>query len=248
MIYRANSPHIVDIWRYRNLDVLYHPDLDGDGRNQAPSFVEYIRDRYGRGTRFRRAFEWCAGPGFIGFSLLAEGLVDHLCLADINPEAMEFAKRTVAENRLGDRVSIYISDNLKSVPQSEEFDLVIANPPTFCSINSAHPDYYLLGNDLRANDPDWRIHEDFYAVIGRYLVPGAQVLVQEVEPFETSVSVPSGSLTPWDRRPEPPIKRFTDMIARGGLSFQGAEIFHIDPKSGNRHWMLASSANPSPHS
>ena len=31
----------------------------------------------------QRVFEWCAGPAFIGFSLLANGLCDVVCVAEI---------------------------------------------------------------------------------------------------------------------------------------------------------------------
>ena len=52
--------------------------------------------------RARRAvYEWCAGPAFIGFSLLGHGLAETLCLADINPEAVEACRRTIADNRPG---------------------------------------------------------------------------------------------------------------------------------------------------
>ena len=63
-----------------------------------------------------RAFEWCAGPGFIGFSLLAHGLCDTLCLADVNPEAVAACRRTVARNRLEAKVAVYHSDNLEDIP------------------------------------------------------------------------------------------------------------------------------------
>ena len=55
-----------------------------------------------------RAFEWCAGPRFIGFSLLGHGLCDTLCLADINPEAVSACERTIADNALTDRVSAIV--------------------------------------------------------------------------------------------------------------------------------------------
>jgi hypothetical protein len=47
------------------------------------------------------------------FSLLGHGLAETLCLADINPEAVEACRRTIASNGLGDRAAVYHSDNLK---------------------------------------------------------------------------------------------------------------------------------------
>src|SRR5437667_12662895 len=107
-----------------------------------------------------RTFEWCAGPGFIGFSLLGAGLTETLCLADINPEAVAACRRTIADNALAARVNVYQSDNLASVPSSEQWDLVVGNPPHY-------PDEF-AGN-LRAHDPDWRIHRAFFAQVNAHL-------------------------------------------------------------------------------
>jgi methylase of polypeptide subunit release factors len=115
-------------------------------------------------------FEWCAGPGFIGFSMLAHEQCETLCLADINPDAVAACRRTVAANKLEDRVTVYLSDNLKSIPKSEQWDLVVSNPPHFV-------DRY-FGN-LRAHDPDWRIHREFLSTVEPFLMPGAVIILQE---------------------------------------------------------------------
>ncbi|CAN5318341.1 hypothetical protein BH10PSE14_BH10PSE14_28750 [soil metagenome] len=238
--------NIVDIWRYKDIDVYYSPDVDGDGRNQAPSFVAYIRQRFGTEKRFGRVFEWCAGPAFIGFSLLAEGIAETLCVADVNPTAIDFVRRTVEAAGLSDRVSSYISDNMLDVPESEVFDLVVGNPPTFYDINPLHHDYHWLAGDLRANDPGWKIHEAFYLQIGRHLRPGAPLLIQEVEPTECLVRVPAGYPIHWDTRPEPPIDRFKAMIAAGGLIYEDARKYHIAPRDKVEHWIVASRASSEP--
>ena len=117
-----------------------------------------------------RAFEWCAGPGFIGFSLLGHSLCQSLCLADINPEAVEACRRTVKDNSLSERVTIYHSDNLATVPATERWNLVVGNPPHFI-------DDFL--GELLAHDPDWNIHRTFFATIEPYLAPGGVVVIQE---------------------------------------------------------------------
>ena len=84
------------------------------------------------GCRARRAcFSGARGPGFIGFALLGYGFCDTLCLADINPEAVDACRRTVIQNRLAERVAVYHSDNLDGIPASEQWDLVVGNPPHF---------------------------------------------------------------------------------------------------------------------
>jgi tRNA1(Val) A37 N6-methylase TrmN6 len=117
-----------------------------------------------------RVFEWCAGPGFIGFALLGYGLCDTLCLADINPEAVEACRLTVAQNGLNERVTIYHSDNLDSIPASEQWDLVVGNPPHFMDISAG---------ELRFHDEDWKLHRRFFAMIGRFLKPGGIIVLME---------------------------------------------------------------------
>jgi hypothetical protein len=131
------------------------------------TYVPIVRELFGK---VGRAYEFCAGPGFIGFSLLAAGLCDSLCLSDINPEAVELAIETVRRNKLQDRVSVYLSDALDAVPPHERWDLVVSNPPHFV-------DQY--ANSLRHHDPDWQCHRKFYSRVAGYLNPGASLLIQE---------------------------------------------------------------------
>jgi methylase of polypeptide subunit release factors len=94
-----------------------------------------------------RTFEWCAGPGFIGFSLLGAGLTETLCLADINPQAVAACRRSINDNALAARANVYLSDNLANIPQSEQWDLVVGNPPWFSHDSVSNP--------LLARDQDW---------------------------------------------------------------------------------------------
>ena len=132
---------------YADLRVSYKRHLDGGGSTFGQDFLPLLRRR--GMPKAARAFEWCAGPGFIGFSLLANGLCDTLCLADVNPEAVAACRRTVARNRLESKVAVYQSDNLAGIPAGEQWDLVVSNPPHF--IDSG------IGQ-LRYHDPDWRVH------------------------------------------------------------------------------------------
>lgn len=163
--------------RSASITVYYKAHLDGGGRGIGQGFIPFLQSR--GMPRLRRVFEWCAGPGFIGFSLLAHDLCDTLCLADINPEAVAACKRTVEANGLGDRVSVYLSDNLKSIPASERWDLVVANPPHFAAtyVDGLRTDEYR--GDRRAYDPDWSIHREFFATIGPFLSQGGVIILQE---------------------------------------------------------------------
>jgi methylase of polypeptide subunit release factors len=153
---------------YAGLRVAYKAHLDGGGSTFGQDFLPVLQ---GRGMpKAARAFEWCSGPGFIGFSLLAHGLTETLCLADINPEAVAAARKTVADNRLESRVAVHHSDNLKDIPPSEQWDLVVSNPPHFGDVGF---------RQWRYDDPDWRVHRDFFGSIASHLKPGGVVVLQE---------------------------------------------------------------------
>ena len=213
------------IWTYKSLKVAYYPELDGDGTNQAASFVKFIKERF-PGKKFHRVFEWCSGPGFIGFALLKEGIAEKLCLADVNPLAIECIKKTVSENGLSECVTYYISDNLKGIPKSEKFDLVVANPPNYYALNPDNQAGKNLIGDLRPNDPGWKLHKEFYKEIGSFLNQEAYLLVEEVEPLKKIVYNSASDIIPYDIRNEVPIEDFKKMIKEGNLEYIGTEHFH----------------------
>lgn len=154
--------------RYGEIDVYWKRSLQGGGHTFGQQFVELAAGR--EWPRDQRVMEWCAGPGFIGFSLLAHGYCDSLCLADINPRAVEACRRTVRENGLEDRVTVHHSDNFDAIPPDAQFDLIVGNPPHFVDSN--------VGN-IRAHDPEWRVHEGFFASVDRHLAPNGTILLQE---------------------------------------------------------------------
>jgi methylase of polypeptide subunit release factors len=100
------------IARYETLAVYYLDGLVGGGEDFGQDYLRIVPMLR---RRPRTVFEWCTGPGFTGFSLLAHGLCDRLCLADINPEAVAACRKTVEANGLSDRVTVYHSDCLDSV-------------------------------------------------------------------------------------------------------------------------------------
>lgn len=158
-------------WRYvtyGGIRVHHKRYLDGGGSAFGQDYVPFLRDR-GMPSQ-ARIFEWCAGPGFIGFSLLGFGLCDTLCLADINPDAVRACRRTVVESGLAERVSVYRSNNLDDIPASESWDLVVGNPPHF--------DWAQTG-ERRFGDSGWNIHRRFFQSVGQFLKPGGVILVQE---------------------------------------------------------------------
>jgi predicted RNA methylase len=150
------------------ITVEYKSELDGGGIEFGQDFIPFLRSR--GMPKQARLFEWCAGPAFIGFSMLGHGLCETLCLADINPAAVASCRNTVRLNHLEDRVSVYESNNLRSIPKSERWNLVVSNPPHFI-------DQY--EGDIRAHDPDWAIHREFFKTIHSHLAEDGVIVLQE---------------------------------------------------------------------
>jgi methyltransferase family protein len=104
---------------YRGIVVRYRDELCGGGNTFGQDFVRLI----GGLDAPVRLMDWCCGAGFIGFSLLANGLCEQLVLADINPAAIEACRETIRSNGLEARVRAYVSEGLNSVPEWELFDM-----------------------------------------------------------------------------------------------------------------------------
>ncbi len=146
------------------------PDLHGGGLALGGEFVRVLLELGIK--RANRAFEFCAGPGYIGYNLLANGFCETLALADVNPVAVEAAKKTAEFNSLTDRVSVYHSDILQDIPAAERWDLVVGNPPHF--LQAARNE-----RDLRTIDPEWQIHRAFYLGVKAHMKPESAVIMVE---------------------------------------------------------------------
>ena len=185
------------------------PNLNGGGPILAPIFQNLLS-----GRKYKTAFEWCAGPAWIGMWLLENNICETLVTGDINEETVKLVRKTAKKNNYDIRA--YISDNLKSIPQIEKFDLVISNPPNYCNIQRSHPNGYMR-DDLRPSDIDWKIHKDFYNNISSYLNDDAVMLISEVGPYNKEVYI-SNKL--YDKRLELPIDEFDRMTKSNNLTIK----------------------------
>lgn len=175
------------------LEICYLEKLDGGGIALEKDFVALVKQCFGK---VNRICEWCSGPGFIGFSLLAHGLCSTLCLIDINPEAVEACRATIERNHLEQTATVYLSDCLDSIPEDERWDLVVGNPP---HIDAQRP-YAHLGSRTLYLDEGWSIHNKFYRQVGKHLTQNGNVLLIEHASFsqpETFRSmIEAGGLVP----------------------------------------------------
>jgi SAM-dependent methyltransferase len=157
-------------WRhttYGDIRVNYRDHLDRGAhvRHGIPAAIS--RSRHAASTARIRMV---CGARFHRLRFARIRFLRHLCLADINPEAVEACRLTVAQNGLTNRVSIYHSDNLDGISSSERWDLVVGNPPHFSDISPG---------ELRFHDEGWKLHQRFFAAIDRFLKPGGIIVLLE---------------------------------------------------------------------
>lgn len=155
---------------YAGIAVFDRPDLHKGGLAFGQDFPRVLNEL--GVNRVGRMFEYCAGPGYIGYSLLANGWCESLVLADISPDGVSAARRTAAHNGLEDRVAVYESDALDGIPADERWDLVVSNPPHFLP-DAGAPD------DIQVFDEGWGVHARFYESVGRHMQPGGLVVMAE---------------------------------------------------------------------
>ncbi len=169
---------------YNGVVVFDNTDLDGGGWTHGQDFIRMLL-KLGIG-RCRHICEFGAGPGYIGYLLLAHGFCERLTLIDINPDAVRMATKTARYNQLDAVVGVYESDCFDQVPAHEKWDIVVSNPPQFVPVGGTRPDEWtsprrshVAPNPARAFDPGWRIHERFFQQVGAFIKPGGVVLFQE---------------------------------------------------------------------
>lgn len=155
---------------FKDITVYHTRDLWGGGNMFGQEFLEVVKRKLGK---VEHICEFGSGPGYIGFSLLAHGLCKRLTLIDINPKAIELCNKTIKENHLEDRVTVYVSDCFDNVPLSEKWDLVVSNPPHY-EAPKDEADF-----DIKRYDPEWRVHKKFYSGVGKHLKPNGSVMFQE---------------------------------------------------------------------
>lgn len=155
---------------YNKIKVFYTLVLDGGGRTFGQDYLTVVPRLFGK---VNTICEFASGPGFIGFSLLAHGFCNKLCLIDINPQAIETCKETIKVNHLESMVTTYVSDVLDKIPLKEKWDLVVSNPPHFGgSFTGKKSDILLI-------DHKWIIHRRFYQKVKDHLKHDGSVLFVE---------------------------------------------------------------------
>ena len=166
-------------------------DLDGGGSTHYRDFLEIVTKK-GK-SHYSKAFEWCAGPAFIGYAVLGNNICDHLVLMDRYEPAIVSCRSTAISNNLYDSVTTYCIDAIGKLPTTEKFDLVLGNPPhvwdTNRFIEGVRQECEQNGDVLEQSnidkvtrlvvDQDQAIHIEFFKNICKYLSPNADLFISE---------------------------------------------------------------------
>lgn len=168
-----------------NIDIYYLANQNGGGMHFGQDYIKVISERYGG---FNKVYEFCSGPGFIGFSLLGAGLANELVLSDLYEPLDAVIQTTIEKNNLEGKVHFYNIAGVAALPESG-IDLVVSNPPHFLEKKEwlSHID------DRIYIDNNWKIHKEFYANIVSKLSDDGVILFQEnamgssVEDFDVMI-------------------------------------------------------------
>lgn len=171
--------------------------LDGGGVAQKSFFAELIKST-GK-QKYSRGFEWCAGLGAIGYELLGSKIVDHIVFSDNYAGAITDCLETANSNGIDADVTTYISSRIADIPQHEQWDLVVGNPPHYPNLAALQNiltryGYNLpkttIDNTLRLTaDGDWKIHQEFFDNIRSHITADADIYLSEEQTDEILVTM-----------------------------------------------------------
>ena len=181
---------LVDLNLYCGYKLVYDQTLEGGGIDQRRDFL-YVINKVGR-RPYQHGLEWCAGPGIIGYELLGYNKTIKMSFMDKHRPAIDNCIESANRNKVEDRVSVYHTDKVYNINNSEKFDLVVGNPPhsfdyEHWAKNQLTPerptpqDFPYWENQVRIDvDRDMNIHKEFLDNIRDKLTDDADIFISEV--------------------------------------------------------------------
>lgn len=168
------------------LSISYTILLDGGGAEVVPDILQVLKGT-NPGRVYENALEWCAGGGAIGFDLLGSNVVKRVVFQDYIDFFQSEIISNATKHNLSDNVVAYVSSVVSALPETEKFDLVVANPPHVsdyfefmknCKLQSNRPDSFLSSARMCV-DHKFSAHREFFTNIRKYLTDDADVLLVE---------------------------------------------------------------------
>ena len=154
------------VFQIGDISVWYNLDMNGGGTGFGQNFSLVLKKIFPE-RNFENCLEWCAGPGFIGFRLLHDGICNKICFFEAY-RPVELALQKTIQNlpeRFTARVEYIISDDMSALGKSHDYDLIVANPPMFNHVTF----YNSYGDSRKSFDWGWSTHQNFFDNVGTVL-------------------------------------------------------------------------------
>lgn len=196
-----NLQSISDLEKFavaKDFDVHYTKEIDGYGRYHSQVYPLVLAKIY-PGQKFDNCLEWCSGPGFIGFRLIADNVVNSITMMDLYAPALEACNNTWRSrpDRLEQKNMETVHGATVDCLKNRLFDLIVANPPNFDNDEN----WFRSSNSrLRriTQDPGWEIHNDFFLKIKKNLMSNGKILLMKhkdgSQPSDHVTSIRDGGL------------------------------------------------------
>ena len=121
--------YILGEWEFYGLKLFVSPDVLIP-RDDTCAVAELTINRSLFLEKDPRILDLCCGSGCIGLAVASRVKDARVTLADISKEALAVAKKNIAQNKLGGRMSIFQVDARKKAPNFlGKFDMIVSNPP-----------------------------------------------------------------------------------------------------------------------
>ena len=121
--------YILGEWEFYGLKLFVSPDVLIP-RDDTCAVAELAINRSLFLEKDPRILDLCCGSGCIGLAVASRVKDARVTLADISKEALAVAKKNIAQNKLGGRMSIFQVDARKKAPNFlGKFDMIVSNPP-----------------------------------------------------------------------------------------------------------------------
>ena len=121
--------YILGEWEFYGLKLFVSPDVLIP-RDDTCAVAELAINRTLFLEKDPRILDLCCGSGCIGLAVASRVKDARVTLADISKEALAVAKKNIAQNKLGGRMSIFQVDARKKAPNFlGKFDMIVSTPP-----------------------------------------------------------------------------------------------------------------------
>lgn len=184
----VNDPSNIEVVLNSGIYLNYPSELDGGGLELKSDFLNIIQKDIKR--VYKHGYEWCSGFGAIGFELFGNKVCESIHFSDRFALAIENNINTAKRNNITDRVFTYLSDNVKDLPVSNLFDLVVGNGPCDFDLNEYTKSRLKSENcqsveeiktwdrEVRLNvDDKFKTHREFFSNIALKITKDADLLI-----------------------------------------------------------------------